>query len=390
LEGIDFGPRSISLETLQSNISFQAVIPDSTARTLENLKDIKDDQIRLEKLETLGGYSNIYIVELNLSNKLGLNAEQGRMLLDGIILEYKEQLIDKYGDEAVLGDVFAPGLDLDQYDYIQAAEILNGQLERMEVYVDLRMPRTDVHSVVTGLNASDIASALDSIRTADMERLYTMIGAFNLTKDVVRASALYEQMAEAREETAAQYREEANSVRAAITSYKKDQPTVVLGEIGAAPVNLTSESPEYNRLVTQYVEAATLAVNAAEEARYYRAETERVQASGALSPEMAAKAAEAEVVIESLRDKLVDWTAVINRTMQDYYSETTYQRYAEQLMPARNYALDEGPSLLLAAAAGLALGLVLGVLIVLFRAYMKEDIYVVPARRKEVGGSEID
>jgi hypothetical protein len=388
IDNIDFGTQQVSLEKLKANLSFQAVVPDSVARTLENLKEIKDDNIKIERLEALNGYSDVYIVKLNLASDLGLDREQGRILLDNIILEYKERLINKYGDNAVLADVFASGLSLDQYDYIQAAEILNDQLERMELYVTHHMPQTNVHSTVTGLNPADIASALESIRAVDMERIYTMIGAFYLTRDPGKVVALYEQMAEDNEKASAQYKEEAESIKTAIASYKKDEPVVVLGDMNAAPISLSSEDPEYDKLVTRYIEAGTLASSAAEDGRYYRSEAERFRTALPLTREDSLKAAQAADGIKLLREKLISWTGIINETAQDYYSEATYQHYAEQLMPAKMYeSLEEGPNLLLMAAIGLVLGLVLGVLAVLFKAYMREDNYY-PRRNEEVAGDE--
>lgn len=389
IDNIDFGSHKVPLEKLKSNISFQAVVPDSVAKTLENLKEIKDDEIKMQQLEKLDGYSDIYIVKLNLADDLGLNEEQGRMLLDNIILEYKEQLIDKYGDNAVLADVFASDVDLEQYDYIQAADILNDQLERMELYVNNHMPQTDVDSTVTGVNPADISSALASIRTVDMERIYTMIGAFYLTKDPAKVVARYEQLAEDKEKAAAQYYEEAAAIKGAIVNYKKDEQTVVLGDMGAEPLNLSNENKEYNNLVTQYIEAGTKAANATEDARYYRSEAERFRTALPANRENSLKAALTEDNISLLKEKLVYWTGIINETAKDYSSETTYQHYAEQLMPARTYdSLEEGPNLFLIAAIGLVLGLVLGILVVLFRAYMREDYLV--QKEKEVVSHEAE
>ncbi len=376
IDNIDFGNQRVPIEKLKRNISIQAVVPDSVAETLENLKDIKNDQIKIEKLEELSGYSNIYVIKLNLTNRLGLDKEQGRMLLDNIIHAYKELLINRYGDNAVLADVFAADLDLDQYDYIQAATILNDQLERMELYVDHHMPQTDVHSTITGLNPADISRALESMRSVDMERIYTMIAAFYLTKDPSKVVALYEQMAEDKEKDAAQYSEEAAAIKTAIVGYKKDGQTIVLGDMSSERINLTSENKKYNELVTQYIEAGTKASSAAEDASYYRSEAERFRTSQPLSGENSLKAAQAEESIKLLKEKLIYWTGIINDTTKDYYSEATYQQYAEQLMPARSYAsLEAGPNMLLIAAIGLVLGLVLSVLAVLFMAYMKEDYF---------------
>lgn len=387
VDNIDFGTQRISLEKLKSNISLQAVVPDSVAKTLQNLKDIKDDQIKMEQLEKLEGYSDIYIVKLNLANDLGLDKEQGRMLLDNIILEYKEQLIHKYGDNVVLADVFASEFDLEQYDYIQAADILSDQLERMKLYVDNRMPQTNVDSTVTGMNPADISRALESIHTVDMERIYTMIGAFYLTKDPGKVVALYEQLALDKEKAAAQFYEEAASIKSAIVNYKKDEQTIVLGNMSSQPINLKNENKEYNDLVTKYIEAGTKAANAAEDGRYYRSESERFKVSQPLNRENSLKAAQAEDSIKLLKDKLVYWTNIINETSKDYYSQATYQHYAEQLMPARTYeSLQEGPNMALMAAIGLVLGLVFGILAALFRAYMKEDYYKLA--EQEVSGDE--
>lgn len=374
IDNIDFGSQTISLEKLRRNISFQAVLPDSVAKTLENLKDIKNDEIKIQKLEELSGYSDIYVVRLNLARDLGLDEEQGRMLLDNIILEYKEYLIDKYGNNALLADVFADDFNLHQYDYIQSAGILNDQLERMELFVDIHMPKTDVHSTVTGLNPADISSALESLRKVDMERIYTMIGAFYLTKDPAKVVALYEQLAEDKEMEAAQYREEAAAIKTAITEYKKSEQTIVLGDMSQAPLNLKSENKGYNDLVIRYMEAGTKASNAEQDTIYYRSEAERFRAALPLTRENSLEAAQVEDSINLLKDKLIYWTKTINDTAENYYSEAAYQRYAEQLMPTIAYEdLGEGQNMLLIAAIGLVLGLVLGVLAVLFRAYMRED-----------------
>jgi len=387
IDNIDFGNHSVALERLKSNISIQAVVPDSVAKTLENLKDIKDDQLKIEKLEELSGYSDIYIIKLNLATDLGLNEEQGRMLLDNIIQEYKVQLVDKYGDNVMLADVFASEFDLNQYDYIQAAAILNDQLERMELYVNRHMPQTDVHSTVTGLNPADISSALESIRTVDMERIYTMIGAFYLTKDPNKVVARYEQLAEDKEKSAAQFSEEAAAIKSAIIGYKNDGQTIVLGDMSSAPINLTNENKQYNELVNQYIEAGTKASSASEDAVYYRSEAERFRTALPANRENSLKAALAEDSISLLKGKLIFWTGIIKDTSKDYYTEATYQHYVEQLMPARSYAsLEEGPNMLLIAAIGLVLGFVLSVLAVLFMAYMKEDsVYPI---NKEVAGDE--
>ncbi len=374
IDNMDLGSKTINLEDLKENLSFQAVVPDSVAKTMEDLKEIKDDEVRMEQLKNLKGSSDVYIIKLNLSNALGINEEEGRALLDNLILVYKQQLIQKYGEQAALANVFKEDFSLEKYDYIQAADILNDQLERMEIFVRLYMPQTNTQSTVTGMNPQDIASALASIRSVDMERIYTNIAAFYLAQDTNKAVAIYEQLAQDKEKEAAQYGEEAAAIKKVVAEYKKDDQTIVLGNAGSAPIQLTTENEQYNKFVTQYIEAGTKAANAAEDAAYYQAEAERFKAA----PAQSAAGSEADNTAESillLKDKLVYWTEMMNETAQDYYNQVTYQRYAEQLMPAREYRdLGEDPSLIKLAGIGLAMGFIIGTLVVLFRAYLKEEL----------------
>jgi len=147
-----------------------------------------------------------------------------------------------------------------------------------------------------------------------------------------------------------------------------------MGDTGSAPLNLTSENKQYNKFVTQYIEAGTNAVNAIQDAYYYRAEAERFKVALPLTRGSSLKVAQTEDSIQLLQEKLVYWTDIINETSKDFYSEATYQHYVEQLMPARTYdSLELGPSLPLTAAIGFVLGLVLGVLVVLFKEYLKDE-----------------
>jgi len=377
IDSMDLGKRSIPVEALKASISFQAVVPDEVAKTLKDLEEIKNDQVRMEILKNLNGYSNVFVVRLNLPNRLGINEEEGRVLLDSIVFQYKKQLIKQYGEEQVLADVFADDLDLSKYDYIEAANILNGQLQRMESFVQNRMQKTSVQSTASGMNQADLQSALLSIRTVDMERIFTLIGTHYLTKDPEKTVAVYEQLVEDKQKEAAQYQEEAAVIKNAIQGFKKEEQAIVLGgDNRGEPITLQSENKQYNEFVTQYIIAGTNAASAREDAKYYASEAERFR--GAVSLNSAGSNPAEKQVTESialLQEKLIYWTDVINKTAEDYYSQTNYQQYLEQLLPARSYApLTQGISAARIAGIAALLGLVLGFFFVLFRSYMRGEL----------------
>lgn len=366
-----------SISKLSANISFQAVLPDDAAKTLDQIKDLKTEELKLERLESLEIHPDTYIIKLNVSNDLGITKEEGREILDYLVLEYRNWLTQKYSGYTVLSDLFAEDFSLDQYDYIQAADILDGQLDAMESYINLNLSGRDFSSPRTGYSIEDLKDIIQSVRSLEMEQLYTKIAAFHVTKDAGKSVAIYESMAEKKEKQAAQRSEEAAALKDAVVNFKANEQTLVLGTGSEEPVKLRTESEQYNSFISQYIEAGAAAKTAEADALYYRNEAERFRQMAAAGVSLPASGAdvvkETEDLIGKLKVKISFWTGIINETVEDYYATVNYQKYAEQLVPARSYDLGDSVNLPLNMAIGLVLGIVLGVLVVLFQAYLKED-----------------
>jgi len=126
-------------------------------------------------------------------------------------------------------------------------------------------------------------------------------------------------------------------------------------------------------MVSQYILAGTKAASASADAAYYRAESERFKTATFVSGAGSDEAKEADALILRVKKYLIYWTDMINKTTIDYYNEETYQKYSEQLIPAQNYNQQSKVNLPLNMGVGLALGLFLGILIVFFRKYLKEE-----------------
>lgn len=369
-----------NLTELASCISFQAVIPDYAAKTLENIKDLKEEELKLERLESLVINPNTYIVTLDVSNDLGISYEEGRELLDNIVQEYRTWLVEKYANYKVLPDVFAEEFSLEAYDYSQAAGILDDQLTTMASYVDTYVKDSNFNSPQTGLSKGDLQNALNAIRTVELEQLFAKISGYHITKDAQNVVAIYERMAEKKDRQAAKSNEEAVAIKGVIENFNGNEKTVIMGNNAGEPITVKTESQQYNDFVLQYISAGTMATVASADAQYYRAQGEKfknvlagAEGAGTINGPESKVGKEAQQSIERIKEKLIYWTEVINITIADYFDQTTAEKYVEQLVPAKDYPMGEGGNLPLNMAIGLVLGLVLGVLVVLFRAYMKEE-----------------
>lgn len=370
-----------NITELASCITFQAVIPDYAAKTLENIKDLKTEDLKLERLEGLVINPNTYIVTLNVSNDLGISYEEGRELLDNIVQEYRAWLVTKYANYAVLPDVFAEEFSLEEYDYSQAAGILDDQLTTMGNYVDTYIQDSNFNSAQTGLSKEDLQNALNAIRTVELEQLFAKIAGYHITKDAENVVAIYERMAEDKERQADKSNEEAVAIKGVIENFNGNEKTVIMGNNAGEQITVKTESQQYNDFVLQYISAGTMATAASADAGYYRAQGEKFKAvlagaegTGTINGPESKVGKEAQQSIERIKEKSIYWTEVINITIADYFDQTTAEKYVEQLVPTKDYTMGEGGNLPLNMAIGLVLGLVLGVLVVLFRAYMKEEV----------------
>lgn len=375
--------RGISLALLQNNISFEALLSAESQAALNRINALENEELKLQQLEGLSLNPDAYILTLHVANGLNISLDEARRLSDAIVYAYKDWLIATYGAQAELANVFDSGLKLEEYDYIQTADILNTQLTSMENYVNLR-------GGLNGVSAEqfyEVRDVLDSIRTVELEVLYTKIATHNLTKDSQKAEAIYQQMVEEQTRFADQKAEEAASLMDMITNYRSNQEKILLGGMGGTALNLQTSSAAYDELVLRYTLAKNQEARARAEAEYYRRQGERL--AGADSNIQATEEDIRQTVenINTIKEKLVYWTDEINRINNANQRDDMHQKYAEQLVPAGVYRQESSVNLLMNMAIGLAAGLLIGILAVLLKEFLKDDDTEENGDKNRLGGA---
>lgn len=354
-------------------ISLTAVLPDEVAETLQNISNLKTEELKLEKLESLEINPDTYIVSFNVQNKLGLSLEEGRELLDNVALAYKEQLMKKYSKYEILADTFAGDFDIDKYDYIQAADLLNEQIINMEQYAERNMTDATFTSKRTGMSKKDILDTLEAMKDVNIEMLYTKIAVSYATKDAAKSVAVYEKLAEDKEKAYSKSNEEANSLYALISNFKAPEQTLVLNNGQGDSYTLKNQNSQYDSMVTRYIQAGSKATMAQADSEYYSAEAERFKNADTFSGPNTKEAKEIVKLIGNTKDGIVKAMKTLNITAKDYYDNKAYQKYVEQLIPTKNYDKENGVNLMLNMAIAIAVGLFLGMLIVIFKEYILKE-----------------
>lgn len=363
-----------SVTTLAGCISFEAVLPDDAVQVLKNISDLKTEQLKLERLEKLEVHPTSYIIRLNVSDRLGITLEEGRELLDNVVLEYKRWLIDQYSGYEVLPNLFNGELDLNDYDYIRAADLLSGQLHAMSNYVDKHLKNNSFHSTSTGMGADDIRNSLESMMQVQVEQLYSLIGAFYITKDASRIVAVYENLGDEKERQGAASQEKAAALNQILANFKASEQTLLSTDSKGDPVTIKMKSQTYDQLASQSIAESSNAADSKVDASYYRAEAKRFAAAPQTVGPESLVGSEAEKIISDLGTRLNQWNKTINQTVKEYYDQEMYQQYVEQLIPANHYDMGSSVNIPLNMAIALVLGFVIGVLVILFREYLKPDM----------------
>lgn len=366
------GNKKISASFLSENIHITEVISDKAAQTLQNISGLKSEDLKFQKLEELSVYPDTFILSLDIDNKLGLSLEEGRQLLDYVVYEYRKWLTEEYENYSVLSNLFTEDFDISKYDYIQAVDLLSSELDVAKAYVEGSIADENFVSKRTGKSKEDLLNNIQSIKEVNIEFLYTKIAMNYLTKDMGRSAAIYEKLAENKDVIAAQKYEEASAVAGLIQTYKKNDKITVLGNGMQEPFELKQGDATYDKLVERYVAAKSSSSAAAADAAYYRNEASRFsQITTANKDEKLIK--ETESLIAAAVKKAKIEIDSINHTVKDYYNQATYEKYVEQLLPAQDYHKQSSVNIPLNLAIALAAGLILGILIVLFREYLGDE-----------------
>jgi capsular polysaccharide biosynthesis protein len=374
IDELALGEAGITVEDIRRNISFEALVPDSVVKKMDQLKDVKDDEFRIEQLDALSYNPNQFVVTFSLSKDLAMDEDTGREVLDALIRSYEGWFYTEYAKREALINIIADA-DFESYDYPEIVSIFRDQVDLINSNLNEKIKEDpDFRSKENGLSFQEMKEMVALIDNIELERSTSLIGAFNLTKDKDKLIKLYEYKMDQYLYVNKKKSDEMAIMIDMIDEYIKDTSAVIFASSSNSEsgMSLDYEDDYYNSMVEDYATAGIESANALNEIEFIKFKINKLN-EDATAPSIRGEAIiEVEQLNEEIRTRLSKWIDQINVAIGEYDKGRFYNSALKQLTPVEVYESSD-VNLKLNLAISLLLGLMFSVFIVFFKSYMAEE-----------------
>lgn len=359
--GIDAG--TVPVSEVRNRISVEPIVPKDVATQAENAVKAGKDFIY---------FPNQYIVTYDLSNPFKLDKSAQIKLLDAVISSYESFFNDTYSDKTILGNLISQ-INYDEYDYPEISTAIDNQIKMIVNYLQNKSREAgDFRSKTTGLAFSDIVASLNVLQRIDVQKMDSLIGAYNLTKDRPKLITKYEHAIKINELARAKKEDEARIANEMMTDFQQERNMVLIpGLTGGMDNTLETQQNNsyYDELARRSTDAGVEATNNIHDNEYLRSQIERLQ-NDTVAQELKDQAVKDVMSIaDSVKVRLDTWVKSANDTLADYYN----YKYNKAITRLSAVGTEERADLKMNLAIALVIGLMIGLFIVLAREYWRKS-----------------
>lgn len=247
----ELGWESGDIEEIRANMKLEGVIPDSVKQQISVINTVAEDAAEYyTNIEDLDYFPSQYTVTLNRCN--GMTGKETSELLNAILMAYRKYFMDSYADTSVLGTA-TDVLNVEAYDYMQASELIENQIDTMQEYVDAKAKEApDFRANSTGFSFNDLSSAITSIKRLDLNNFISFVQSNNLTKDVGTQIDYFNYQIKQYNFEIQELQNQLSNVEKTIAEYEKDPVIVMSNQESVTETSQTSEY--YDTLLEQKLE----------------------------------------------------------------------------------------------------------------------------------------
>jgi hypothetical protein len=379
IDRLKLDKNGLHIEDLKNNIEVAPVIPSNTVDKIKELESKKT--LNVDEAQEFTYYPSKYIFTLKIPNGHGIDSEKAELIMNSIMNSYKKYFYYKYSDREIVENTIDK-VQYSDYDYPEISSIINNQIELMVNFLTDKEKTKDggnFRSENTKMSFKDITASLNVLKKVEVDKMDTIIGAFKLTKDKQKLIKLYEHRIKKLNLEKSKKQDESSITSNMTDKFKKERSITIIpkttDENGKSNVNekteVISDSEYYDGLVDKSANANILARNNQHDSIFYKSEIERLNDDNI--PEGQKKVAIKDVneLIKSIKKKLNNWTIISNKTLEDYYGETFYNKAITNNQLAIAVLPDN--SLLVCGMAGMFIGCIFAVGITFFKEYRIEE-----------------
>jgi capsular polysaccharide biosynthesis protein len=364
----------ISSDDLRLSLNITPIIPGNVTENIKRLEEQKTGNI--EPLQKYVYYPNRYLITFKMKRKLNVSAVTAQQIVDEVVKQYQQYFYRTYSDMSVLANAIQP-VDYSEYDYPEVSKVIHNQLNIFTNFLRTKLSQSDgrnFRSIATGLSFQDILESVSIIKEVDLNRLDSLIGAYNLTKNKEKLIRLYEYRIKTEELNMAQKNDEAALLTDMIQKYQKDKKLVLAAAAsmeGAQLLDIEETDEYYNTLTDKYVSAGIAAKTSANMIIYYQKEIEKLLNDTVDEVVKARAEQDVNEYIPVIKERIEHWIDLTNQTVDEYYQINLFNKAITRLSPSQ-YTSNLGDNKMVIAIAA-ALALMLGVCIVFIRYYLKKN-----------------
>lgn len=327
------GITDISTEDIRQNIMIEGVIPEDAVERITVLKEMSlEDVSNYEKILDVSYFPSQYIVYLYKDRHM--SSADTTEILNAILESYRDYFMDTYANTEVL-TVTTNLIDYTEYDYMEAVDMLQSQIDIMMSYVSERKNQApDFRSANTGLAFSDIETSLRTIEDVELSNLASYVENVVLTKDRERIREYYDYKIRKYNMQLSELQVQLATVEKTIDSYVKDPVVIVSSQ--ESTQEITQKNEYYDSLIGQKLSLnkQIASVNTKLNEAYQL--LNRMNATTAKNTQEQYDYADA--LLENVSATIAEWVKMTEDTTEEYYSTTLFSNAYKVAVPAKYHA----------------------------------------------------
>lgn len=327
------GNTDVSVEDVRQNIVIEGVIPEDAVERITVIKQMaEEDASNYEKILDVSYFPSQYVVSYYKDWKM--SGTETTEILNAVLESYRDWFLDTYTNTAVL-TVTGNMIHYEDYDYAEAVDIIESQVDIMQSYVAERLKDApDFRSANTGLSFGDIQTSLNTIESIDLAKLVSYVENNNLTKNKQRLVEYYNYNIKEYTMDISELQSQLSTVQATIDGYVKDPVVIVSSQ--ETTQEITQKDEYYDSLLDKKINLSSQIAQINTKLNKTYTLLNALQGAGTQSNSKELE--EADTMLANITSTLSDWAERIENTTEEYYTTTQFSNAYKISVPAQYQA----------------------------------------------------
>lgn len=317
-------------------------------------------QTALEDGEEITYFATDYRLVLD-NGSLGITVDEARLLIEEIIEQFRIDFNRKFINQITVVDF--TDADFEDYDYLDAYEILRAQVTAVDSAMNARAA-SGFYSPTLGITFNDILVRTDLISRIELNQIVTRTNNYLLTKDKDFLVTNYEYKIETTQLELDKATAKELEAQDLVDNYTGSVNTILIPGLENEEIELETY---YNTLVDNLVVLQNQVAEYTEDIEYFQLQIDRLNGDDpdfSVTPQkQAEEVIKVEANIVSADTELESIVNDSNILLQEYNEFLT----SNIIKPLMTPAYQSSVSTLMISAIGLVVGCGIGAVVVLFR-----------------------